>query len=498
MVMGFFRKPEDGYRNNTSYIMQPAASADTGTSGSMADNKVFGASAEESQRLSRDLVGGLDTMREQLSGLLMAHEQRLSELGVLRTEHARLTSLLEYETATRTRLDADKTRLSSENKVFRAENMQLHADMDKVQEEITRLQAVYSVARDELAIAQARLRDTERELADKAGLYEETSAIFKRTQQELDTRSREVAALREKLDLEKTAHQILAETSSREATALDKEVDRLNDERSQLKSTLSEQVTLVRSQQSTIVNLQHDVASAEERASRMEAELDSLKTTSALEAAQLSAKCEAANSKAELVEKILATARSRNKTSEEEVQTNRSDIKQLRSELSTANARLERAEAELGRARADAAAAGEFRRSISIEHGDLSNRLKETETQRDKALREAESNRREFVENAMLDREEIAQLRTSLEIARSEIRQMQAERSILAGQLEMARAGHPKMPEATPFGDYVSSIAETVSEMQAKTRPIYDISEKSLRNTSSEYGATNGQIPPAE
>ncbi|MNE99805.1 hypothetical protein D3C80_1985330 [compost metagenome] len=101
----------------------------------------------------------------------------------------------------------------------------------------------------------------------------------------------------------------------------------------------------------------------------------------------------------------------------------------------------------------------------------------------------------------MLDREEIAQLRTSLEIARSEIRQMQAERSILAGQLEMARAGNVKIPEATPFGDYVSTIAQTVSDMQAKTRPIYDISETSLRKDSlptTEYGAAGGINPPAE
>ncbi|MFP3802980.1 hypothetical protein, partial [Paraburkholderia sp. SIMBA_027] len=73
------------------------------------------------------------------------------------------------------------------------------------------------------------------------------------------------------------------------------------------------------------------------------------------------------------------------------------------------------------------------------------------------------------------DRHEIGQLRTSLEIAKSEIRQLRAERAILNGQLEVAR------------GDRSSTAAfdepEDVRMPAATFSPLIDISEKSLRGS---------------
>lgn len=485
--MSFFKRPEDTIRTSPS-LGAGAHPASHTTAETLPDNQTFGSVFEESQQFSKELLTGVDSLKGHLTALLGAHNERLSELGLLRTDYARINSLLEYESSTRIRLDEEKSRLTADNKGMKSENIRLRNDLETTLENVAKLQAVYSVASDELAITQSRLRDTERELIDKIGLYEETSGVFKRTQQELDARSRDLAAVREKLDLEKTAHQILAETSGKEIIALTREVDRLNEERSQLRAALSEQESAVRTLQAGVIGLRQELAVSEDRAKRFETELESLQTSSALEVSQLTAKCDAANSKAELVEKILATARSRNKVSEEELQTARSEIKRVKSELSTTAARLERIETELSRTRTDANTAETSRRGINAEHSELLVRFKDSEALREKNARDFEASRRELLDNATLDREEMNQLRTSLEIAKSEIRQMTAEKSILIGQLEMARSNQPKMPQATMFGLNDEQTSEIGSGTNAATRPIYDISEKSLRAPSSPSG----------
>lgn len=419
-------------------------------------------------------MSSIASLQQRVSSLLGTHSQSLTETGALRAECARISSLLEYESNARQKADQDNARLSGENKDFRNDNSQLRSETEALRDELTKLQGVHGVTCEEFTIVETRLLDAERELSDRAIQFDEASALLKRTQLELDQRSRELANTREKLDGETTAHQLLIETSRRENGVQAREMARLNEERSQLKSGLMEQEALVRNLQMTTASLKQDLALFEERHKRLEMEFETLQASSALEIAHLTTKHEAIGSKAELVEKLLVTANGRNRITDEELQAARAELKRVRSELSTSLSRTERLNEELQRARTSGAESEAARRELASQSNELTLKLRETDSLRLQRDRDADALRRDMDTRMDSDRHEIGQLRTSLEIAKSEIRQLRAERAILTGQLEVARSERP--------GPLSSSERTEEPRMPAATfTPMIDISEKSLR-----------------
>ncbi|QFY59435.1 hypothetical protein FZ934_02675 [Rhizobium grahamii] len=482
MVMSFFRRGEDGRPQPTAGYRPTSITEQRTTGGeplrySVADVNefsAFGSALEESQRTSEDLMSSIASLQQRVSSLLGTHSQSLTETGALRAECARISSLLEYESNARQKADQDNARLSGENKDFRNDNSQLRSETEALRDELTKLQGVHGVTCEEFTIVETRLLDAERELSDRAIQFDEASALLKRTQLELDQRSRELANTREKLDGETTAHQLLIETSRRENGVQAREMARLNEERSQLKSGLMEQEALVRNLQMTTASLKQDLALFEERHKRLEMEFETLQASSALEIAHLTTKHEAIGSKAELVEKLLVTANGRNRITDEELQAARAELKRVRSELSTSLSRTERLNEELQRARTSGAESEAARRELASQSNELTLKLRETDSLRLQRDRDADALRRDMDTRMDSDRHEIGQLRTSLEIAKSEIRQLRAERAILTGQLEVARSERP--------GPLSSSERTEEPRMPAATfTPMIDISEKSLR-----------------
>jgi chromosome segregation ATPase len=491
MVMSFFRRAEDGGKSLSTTGYRPASITDQRPAAEeplryaipdVNDFAAFGSALEENQRTSEDLLSSLTSLQERVSSLLGTHSQSLNETGALRAECARISSLLDYESHARQKADQDNLRLTAENKAFYADNAQLRSEIDAFRDELTKLQSVHQVTREEFTIIENRLLDAERELTDRAIQFDEASTLLKRAQTELDQRSRELSATREKLDNETTAHQLLIETSRRENGTQAREMARLNEERSHLKSSLIEQEAQVRNLQMAVASLKQDLALFEERHKRLEVEHETLQASSALEIAHLTTKHEAIGSKAELVEKLLVTANGRNKMTDEELQAARADLKRVKSELVTALSRSERLAEELQRARTTGAESESARRELATQTNELTLKLREAESLRVRRDRDADALRRDIDTRMDSDRYEIGQLRTSLEIAKSEIRQLRAERAILTGQLEVARSERPGVLVPTA----ALEERDEVRMPAAGFTPMIDISEKSLRAPSAD------------
>jgi chromosome segregation ATPase len=439
--------------------------------------QALGSALEENKQSSHELMSDLASLQERVSLLLGAHGQSLSELGSLRSECTRVTSLLEYESSTRRKVEQDNVRLSADSKETRSQNAQLHIELDALDEEMGKLQIQHEMMSKEFTIVETRLLDAERELSERAGQYDQASALLKRTQQELDLRNREFATIREKYELEQTAHQLLIETTRRESGVHTRELARFNEEKTHLRSSLTQQEALVRNLQLNSGNLKQELSIVEERYRRLGEEFENLQATSALEAAQLTTKLEAVGSKAELVEKLLMTANGRNRMTDEELQTSRAELKRVKSDLATSSARAERFEAEVVRIRATGMQSEAARRELAAQCNELTMRLKDSEEQRNRRDRDAETRRQDMDMRAESDRHEVDQLRTSLEIAKSEIRQLRAERAILSGQLEVARSDRAGTASAE-----VAQPQNPAPSRPADAQPLIDISEKSLRN----------------
>ncbi|WP_018859487.1 hypothetical protein [Rhizobium sp. 42MFCr.1] len=491
MVMSFFRRAEDGGKSLSTTGYRPASITDQRPAAEeplryaipdVNDFAAFGSALEENQRTSEDLLSSLTSLQERVSSLLGTHSQSLNETGALRAECARISSLLDYESHARQKADQDNLRLTAENKAFYADNAQLRSGIDAFRDELTKLQSVHQVTREEFTIIENRLLDAERELTDRAIQFDEASTLLKRAQTELDQRSRELSATREKLDNETMAHQLLIETSRRENGTQAREMARLNEERSHLKSRLIEQEAQVRNLQMAVASLKQDLALFEERHKRLEVEHETLQASSALEIAHLTTKHEAIGSKAELVEKLLVTANGRNKMTDEELQAARADLKRVKSELVTALSRSERLAEELQRARTTGAESESARRELATQTNELTLKLREAESLRVRRDRDADALRRDIDTRMDSDRYEIGQLRTSLEIAKSEIRQLRAERAILTGQLEVARSERPGVVVPTA----ALEERDEVRMPAAGFTPMIDISEKSLRAPSAD------------
>jgi chromosome segregation ATPase len=517
MVMSFFRRSEEpvkpglrvsSHRQTLSVTEQTALVDKPPVQYNVSevdDFQAFGTAIEENKQSSEELLVSLTSLQERVSSLLGAHSQSLNETGALRAECSRLGSLLDYESNARRKADQENQRLTVENKELKLDNSQLRVEAGTYREELVKLQGVHELTREEFTVVEARLIDAEREIRERALQFDEVSSQLRRTQQDHDARGRELASTREKLELETTAHQLLVESSRRENSIQLREIARLNEERSHLKTSLSEHEALTRSLQSSVSNLKQDLVASEERYRRLEAEFETLETSSTLEIANLRTKQEAIASKSELVEKLLSTANSRNKMTDEELQSTRTELKRTKGELATALARLERMTDELNRVRLNGTESEAARRELAAHSNDLVMKLREAESQRSKRDREIEAFKNDLDTRLDTDRYEISQLRTSLEIAKSEIRQLRAERAILNGQLEVARGERPSvtetaLPEEEPLKEEVRMPAATFA-------PMIDISSKSLRGNGMVAGSVNDELavieanlrtPPAE
>ncbi|MBB3592095.1 chromosome segregation ATPase [Rhizobium sp. BK529] len=505
--MSFFRRNEEpmkpgarvsGHRPMSSVTEQTALADKPPVQYSVSeieDFQAFGTAIEENKQSSEELLVSLTSLQERVSSLLGAHSQSLNETGALRAECSRLASLLDYESNARRKADQDNQRLAIENKGLKVDCSQLRVEASTYREELIKLQGVHELTREEFTVVEARLIDAERELSDRALQFDEVSSHLRRTQQDHDVRSRELAITREKLDLETTAHQLLIESSRRENSIQLREIARLNEERSHLKTNLSEHEALTRSLQSSISNLKQDLAASEERYRRLETEFETLETSSTLELANLRTKHEAIGSKSELVEKLLSTANSRNKMTDEELQSTRAELKRTKSELATALTRLERMTDELNRVRLNGAESEAARRELAAHSNDLVMKLREAESQRNKRDREIEAFKNDLDTRLDTDRYEISQLRTSLEIAKSEIRQLRAERAILSGQLEVARGDRPAVADVPPLAE---PEKEEVRMPAANFAPMIDISSKSLRGNGMIADSVNDELAVVE
>lgn len=254
--MSFFRRTEDHGRSETG--TRQTSGAGNGSSaagpttmspqprGEFGECQAFGSVVEESHLSSEQLLSGFGFLQERVSSLLSAHGDALAELGALRTERARIASLLDYESNARKKLDADSVRLAAECKELKAENIQLRADAEDSREKLARLEALYEANAQDLAVVEVRLRDVTRELDERISQYDESAALLKRAHNDLEQRNRDFALMREKYETERTQHQVLGETTRREADAQAREIARLTEEKGQLKNGLAHHENLSR------------------------------------------------------------------------------------------------------------------------------------------------------------------------------------------------------------------------------------------------------------
>ncbi len=490
MVMSFFRRTDEQGKTGTALSSSPedrgfgAASLRLSPSQpkrDLGECQAFGAVIEENQLSSEELLSGIGFVQERVSSLLGAHGEALSELGNLRTEQARIVSLLEYESNARRKLDAEASRSAAECKELKADNAQLRLETEETREKLIKLQALHEVNAQELQIIQSRLRDTGRELEERIAQYDETAALLKRAHQDLDLRNREFAEMREKYETERTSHHVLSETSKRESDAQAREIARLNEERVQLKNSLEHHETMARNLLNEVTALRQELSFAEEKVKRLQSEIDNQQSATAIEMSRLATKHEAINSKAELVEKLLVTARSRSKMAEDELQAVRGELKQAKAELTTADLRAERLAQELAAARAGNSENEAARRELSLQVSELTMRMRDLENLRSKRERDNETMRRDLDQRAHADSEEIRQLRSSAEVTKAEIRQLKSEIAILTGQLEVARNDrNAPAPAANAARDSLETRQLTAGAPGPK--PIIEISEKSLRS----------------
>ena len=491
MVMSFFRRTEGqgridtGHRDSNGAVNGSAASGSAQPRGELGECQAFGSVVEESHLSSEQLLSGFGFLQERVSSLLSAHGEALAELAALRTERARIASLLDYESNARKKLDSESVRLQAEAKELKAENTTLRAETEEAREKLVRLEALYEANAHDLSVVEARLRDVARELDERISQYDETAALLKRAHHDLEQRNRDYQGMREKYETERTQHQVLSETSRREADAQAREIARLAEERGQLKNGLAHHETLSRNLVSEVTTLKQELSFSEEKLKRLQSELDNRQSAMQVEMSQLSTRHEAISSKAELVEKLLVTARGRVKLVEDELQATRAELKQTKAELSTATLRADRLAQELTEARAGHSENESHRRDLSLQVSELTMRLRDSENLRAKRERDTETMKRDFDQRNRADLEEIRQYRSSAEVAKAEIRQLRSEIAILTGQLDVARSDRQTAPSPAPAMPAASLGPLESWSLPVETpvaKPIIEISEKSLRS----------------
>lgn len=501
MVMNFFRRDEARADLRPSSDLGAAVAAltldaDVQPDGVAAvpqdrvtDYEALGGAMERHEQSSVLLLTGVSSVQTSLATLIEDHGRILQEVGKLRTDSARLAALLSREQGARARLEDEARRLAEEGREASSENARLKAELDVFRQEFTKLQAIHQVVSDERNIFEARLQDTEVELRSQVRQYNDAVTLMRRAQQELDMRSRELAIVREKLDTETTAHGLLVETSRRDAAGQAQEIARLGEERGQLKLAMGEQEELMRGLHVSIANLRNELASVEERHKRLGVEFENLQSSSAMEIAQLSSRHGAVNSRAMLAEKLLATAQGRNRVTDDELHVAKAELKRMKTDFATVNSRNERGNEELARARSISAENELARRELAAQVNEMTARLRDVEEMRARYEREAESTKRDLESRVDSDRLEISHLRSSLEIARTEARQLKAEHAILIGQLDAARSDRSRQVDTL-------HLAEPGARSGAQ-QPIIEISETALRARSEATAEGDRQPLPA-
>ncbi|WP_235916659.1 MULTISPECIES: hypothetical protein [Alphaproteobacteria] len=490
--MSFFRRIEEQAKGvagsraaaglGSSAASAAFSTAATQSGGELGECHAFGSVVEESQLSSEQLLSGFGFLQERVSSLLSAHNDALAELAALRAERARIASLLDYESNARKKLDGESLRLAAECKELKTDNVQLRAETEESREKLVKLQALYEANAQDLSVVESRLRDATRELDERIGQYDETAALLKRAHVDLEQRNRDFSMMREKYETERTQHQVLAETSRRENDAQLREIARLTEEKGRLKNSLAHQDDLSRNLAGEVTSLKQELSFTEEKLKRLQSDLDNKQGAMAVEMSQLATRHEAINSKAELVEKLLVTARGRLKMVEDELQATRSELKQTKAELATAVVRADRLAQELSAARAGQAENESVRRDLSLQVSELTMRLRDSENTRGKRDRDAETMKRDLDQRNRADQEEIRQYRSSAEVARAEMRQLRSEIAILTGQLEVARNDRQAAPAAAMPAASLGPLEDWSLPVETGAKPIIDISEKSLRS----------------
>jgi chromosome segregation ATPase len=493
-MMNFFRRGDEKMGMRTTVdtrpgvveAMRPSAIGDLHPPRPMPDvagYEALGTAMEFHKQSSNQLLSGIAQVQSGMGHLIGEHERSLQELGRLSAEQSRMEEQLHHEMQLRSRLEGENAHLAAENRDHLSEIAQIRIEAVTYREEFTKLQAVHKVVSDERAIYQSRLTDAEGELRAQVKQYEEASALMTRAQQELDSRSRELARVREKLDTETTAHQLLAETAQRDKTQSVRELARLCDERSQLKASLADQESATRSLQISLGNSRQELAAQEDRYKRLEGEFENLQAASALERAQMSSRHEAMNSKVILAEKLLATANGRNRVTDDELHETKAELKRLKTDHATLSSRSERANEELTRIRALAAESEAARRDLSAQNNALTVRLRDAEETRARREREADILKRDMQAQAESDRFEIGQLRADLDLALAESRQFKTDNAILTGQLEAARHERARATTSAPMPTIPAEEREWDAR-PATALPIIDLSETALKTPS--------------
>lgn len=489
MVMSFFRRGDDKIGARTSYdsrsvVAEPRAFASAGENTArggapdISEYEALGTAMEVHKQSSGQLLSSLSSLQSGMSSLIEDHGQTLQEIGELRADQSRLEAILQQESAGRAKVEEDNSHLVAENRDMASELAQLRIEADTFRQEFVKLQALHQVVSEERMIYEARLFDAEDELRSQIKQYDEASLLMTRAQQELDSRSRELAMVREKLENETTAHQLLAESAQREASTLTRELSRITDERNHLKIGLGEHEAMVRSLQISVGNARQELSAHDDRYKRLETEFENLQSSSALERAQMASRHEAMNSKVMLAEKLLATANGRNRVTDDELHEAKAELKRLKTDYATLTSRSERTNEELARARAIGSESEAARRELAGQSNNMTARLRDAEETRARREREIEIFKRDMDARAESDRFEIGQLRTSLDIASTEARQLKTDNAILTGQLEAAR--HDRSRNA---GSHVTEVVAEEPEWAgspAAVLPIIEISEAAL------------------
>ncbi|WP_354059188.1 hypothetical protein [Devosia sp. 2618] len=428
-------------------------------------NGAFGAFVEKNQQFSQDLLIQIKDINDSAATLVSSYGQTLTDLGQLRIEHSRVNSLLEDEASARRKFEGMAGTLSAENRDIYAQLVQHRSDLDSRTSDLAQMRTLYETEAERYQAADSRLRTLETEVTEQTAQLELSQADLTQTQEELDARGAELLTMREALDQERDARAIDIETSGKQIDALARENAALVSSNTQLRSEVEENRTLVANLTAAIETLKLDAAEQAPRHRKTREELDTLRSSSTLEISQLSTRLEALTSKAALLEKLLETAHSRSTAVEEELQASRNETRRAKTDVTNATARAGRLNDALEKLRATATQSETARRALALQLDDVVTKLNNGANTQTALERDLDVLTREQGVRTEADQREIDFLRSNLEIARADIRQLKTEGAQLKGQLEVARSDKGRLSsasaqaEATKAGRPLSVVA---------------------------------------
>lgn len=425
------------------------------------DNKAFGAATETSHRASEDLLSHVEAVSSHIANLVVSHNEAMTELGNLRVERARLSSLLDDETSVRRRLETLTARQETENTDLKASVVRLTADLEKTGTALAELQGIHATQSEQSAALRQRLQTSEAELEESAEQIDHARHALAQARDEIKSRGNDLASVSAALDNERAVRTLETEAARRENAALGRELARLADERTQLNKDRDRRQSEAEAHASHAVRLTQELSGLEARYRETREELETLRANSEMEISHLNARIDSVTSKSELMEKLLATARDRNATTDSELQTIRGELRAAKTELAGALARAERLTDDLARSRTTATESEAGRRTLAARLEETAARLREIESTCGALEREISALRREHETRISADRTEIEHLCGSLDVARSEIEQIRTENALLTGQIEAARAERRPVNAGLPRASDALSVVKT-------------------------------------